>query len=152
VQFWAPQLKKDMKVLKCIQRRTTKLVKGLEQMSYGEQLRALGLSSLEKRKLRGDLIALYSFLRSGGGEGGVESLSLGSSDRTHWNCSKLCQRGFRPGIRKHFFTERVVKHWNRLPREVVDAPSLSAFKRHLDTALNNMLQLLVRPEMIRQLD
>ncbi|KAK4822685.1 hypothetical protein QYF61_019554, partial [Mycteria americana] len=49
-------------------------------------------------------------------------------------------------IRKHFFTESVVKHWNRLPREVVDAPSLSVFKRHLDNALNNMLQLLVSPE------
>ena len=42
-------------------------------------------------------------------------------------------------VRKHLFTERVVKHWNRLPREVVDAPCLSVFKRHLENALNNML-------------
>ena len=103
------------------------------------KLRTLGLSSLEKRSLRGNLLALYSFLRRGSGEGGAELFSLGSSDRTCGNSSKLHQGRFRLDIRKHLFTERVVKHWNRLPREVVDAPSLSVFKRHLDNALNNML-------------
>ncbi|KAK4831715.1 LOW QUALITY PROTEIN: hypothetical protein QYF61_018767 [Mycteria americana] len=139
VQFWAPQFKKDVKVPECIQRRAPKLVKGLEDMSCKEQLRTSGLSSLENRRLRGNLMALYSFLRRGRGEGGAELFSLGSSDRTRGNGSDLHQRRFRWDIRKHFFTERVVKHWNRLPREVVDVPSLSGFKRHLDNALNNML-------------
>ncbi|KFQ66508.1 hypothetical protein N335_13656, partial [Phaethon lepturus] len=55
------------------------------------------------------------------------------------NGPKLHQGRFRLDIRKHSFRERVVKNWNSLPREVVDVPCLSEFKRHLDNALNNML-------------
>jgi len=94
---------------------------------------------LEERRLRGHLIALYSFLRRERGEGGADLFSLVSSDRTCGNGSKLRQGRFSLSIRKHFFTERVVKHCSRLPREVVDAPGLSVFKRLLDNALNTML-------------
>ena len=80
--------------------------------------------------------------RQKGGEAEREVLiSLLSSDRTHGNGLKLHQGRFRLDIRKHFSTERVVKQWNRLPREVVDASSLSVFKRHLGNALKNMLYL-----------
>jgi len=101
-EFQAPPFKKDVKVLHCVQRRATKLVKGLEGMSCEEKLRTLGLSSLEKRRLGNDLVASCSFLRRGSGEGGAELFSLGSSDRTHGNGSKLCRGGIQTGHEEAF--------------------------------------------------
>jgi len=60
-----------------------------------------------------------------------------SSDRTCVNGSMLHQGRYRLDIGKHFFTERVARHWNRLSGVVDDAPSLSVLKRHLNNALNN---------------
>jgi len=77
-----------------------------------------------------------AYPRRGSGEGGADLFSLGSSDVMCKNGSELHQGRFRLDIRKHFFTKRVVKHRDRLPREAVDVPSLSLFKRHLDNALN----------------
>ncbi|KAK4831265.1 hypothetical protein QYF61_016735 [Mycteria americana] len=111
-----------------VQRMATKMVRGLENLSYEERLRELGLFSMEKRRLQGHRIVAFQYLKGAYKKDGERPFTKACIDRTRGNGFKLKEGRFRLDIRKKFFIMRVIRHWNRVPREVVNVPSLELFK------------------------
>ena len=99
----------------------------------------MGLFSLEKRRVWGHLIAVFQCLKGAYKEDGDKLFRRVCCNRTKGNGFKLKEGIFRLDIRKKFFTMRVVKQRNRLPREVVDAPSLETLKVRLNGSLGNLI-------------
>ena len=114
------------------------MIKGLEHLSYGERLRELDLFSLEKRRLRGDLIVAFQYLKGAYKQEGEWLFTRVDSDKTRGNGFKLRQGRVRLDIRRNLFTQRVMRHWNRLPNKVVGAPCLEVLKARLDGALGSL--------------
>jgi len=113
---------------------------GMEHLSFEERLRELGLFSLQKRRLQGDIIAVFQYLKGAYKKAGEGLLTRAWSDRTRGNGFKLKEGRFKLDTRKKFFTMRVVRCWLRLPTEVMGAASLEVFKARLGWALSNLVQ------------
>jgi len=116
------------------------MTKGLEHLPYEERLSDLGLFSLGKRRLRGDLINVYKYLKEGGRQMDEARIFLVVyGNRTRSNSLKLEHRKFRTNMWKKFFMVKMMEHWNRLPKEVVESPSMETFKTHLNACLSDLL-------------
>uniref|UniRef100_A0A8C8RQ22 Reverse transcriptase domain-containing protein n=1 Tax=Pelusios castaneus TaxID=367368 RepID=A0A8C8RQ22_9SAUR len=139
VQFWSHMFKKDEFKLEQVQRRATRMVCGVENLPYEWRLKKLGLFSLTKRRLRGDMIALYKYIRGINIREGEELFEYSTNVDTRTNRYELSIKKFRLEIRHRFLTIRRVKLWNRLPRGVVGAKTVTAFKSELDKFMEGMV-------------
>ena len=121
-----------MDVLEKVQRRATKLISECRGLSYVDRLSVCNLTTLQKRRVRGDLIEAFKLIR------GFENLdyrtffNLNNSNRTRGHRYKLVKNRSRLDIRKYFFSQRIVDLWNKLPQGVVEATSVNQFKNKLD--------------------
>ena len=134
VQAWAPYLRKDVNILEKVQKLATRMVWGTKGLRYPDRLTMLNLFSLERRRLRGDLIEVFKATQ-------------------HWESSAIAQlfvlrrftglRGHKftleksrssLAVRHNFFTNRVVNAWNKLPSNLVDCQNVDSFKKCLDRA------------------
>ena len=138
VEVWGPPYRKDVEQLERVQRRA-KITRRLEHLPCTDRLKELGLFSLEKKRLWGDLIASFQYLKGVYKQEGNQLFEGVDNRRTKRNYFKLNEGRFRLDVRGKVFTMRVVRCWNRLPREVEDVPSLEVFKSRLDGALGSLV-------------
>ena len=133
IQAWRPYRKKDIDTLERIQRRATKMIPELRDLSYEERLKECGLTTLETRRLRGDQIEVFKILN------GYENIdrnmffSLKKDSRTRGHEVKLVKDQCRLDIRKHSFSQRTINEWNKLSTDCVTASSVNMFKNKVDT-------------------
>ncbi|PKU40792.1 hypothetical protein llap_8903 [Limosa lapponica baueri] len=114
------------------------MTRGLERLSYEDRLR-VGVVQSGEEKAPGRPYSPFQYLEVAYRKGGEGSFIRECSDRMRGNGFNLKEDKFRLDIMKQFFIVRVVRHWNKLPREAVDAPSLEVFKARLDGALSNLV-------------
>ena len=147
---WCPYLKQDIRVIERVQRRATKMVPELKYLNYTERLKQLGLTTLEARRQRGDLIQYYKFvnninliswyhpnsLTNSLNASGPASSTRGHKQRLGGQLTKNCP------ARSNYFTNRIVNPWNALPPEVISAQSVNAFKNRYDRHLNDLGKIM----------
>ena len=116
------------------------MIKGLEHLPYEGMLSNLGLFSPGKRRLTGNLICVYKYLKGGGRQmDEARFFSVVCSNRTRSNGLIFEHRNFCTNTWNKLFMVTVMEHWNRLPREAVESPSKEIFKTHLNANLCNLL-------------
>ena len=139
---WCPYFRKDIDVLERVQRRATKMSTQLKRLTYQDRLIRLGLTTLEIRRARGDLIQFYKIINGLEVVKWTRELRCIEDQSTSNTSARVLRRHNKhfyrekPGLssaRDNFFINRVIPLWNELPASVKDAQTLNTFKAGLDS-------------------
>ena len=136
---WFTDFIEDMRLLESVQRRWTRQIQGLEDLSYDERLHELNLYSIHGRLIRADLILCWKIFHGLSSITPEDLFVLDTRPGTRGHRYKIMHRFACTEARRRFFSIRVAKPWNSLPDSVVSAVSLALFKKGLHNALGNSL-------------
>ena len=130
--LWSPDLVKHINKIERVQRKSTKMIQGLRHNTYSQRIKSLELITLEQRRLRGQLIETFKYLRGFTTVNPSALFDLDTDKRTRNNGYKLKRKQTRSTMSFNFYTNKIVKVWNDLPWEVVNSASVNTFKNRLD--------------------
>lgn len=139
IQLLDPQHKKDTALLEQAQRRPQRWWEDCSTSSMEDRLREVRFFSLKQRRLHRNFTAAFPYLKGAFKKEGELLFTQADNYRTRRNSLKWKQQRFRLHVRKKFFIQRVLRHWNTFSREVVDSPFLEVFEVRLDVTLSNLI-------------
>ena len=143
-EIWQPFLKRQSKLIEGVQRRATKLIPEIRNLTYEERLKYLKLPTLKYRRLRGDMILTFNLFNNGDEEvmGKLLKVHRGTHDfQTRGHNRKLRKEHFRIDIRKYSFSQRIINTWNSLPENIVNASDINTFKNLFDNFMYCQMSL-----------
>ena len=143
---FSPILLGDVDLLETILRKFTRRIPevAVQNLSYQDRLKFLNLDSLELRRLKTDLVWTYKILNGHFDVNLEEFFVLDAETRTRTNGKKLRKPECSTKVREQCFTVRVIRVWNALSEETVQAPSVNVFKNRLDKETNTLKRFCVR--------
>ena len=138
IQAWRPHLVKDIEKLEKVQRRATKMIEECRGKSYEERIQILGLTTLETRRVRADMLEVFKILKGYEGINGDCFFKI-QLTKTRGHEMKLYKERVYKDVCKYSFGNRVIDQWNSLPEDVISATSINSYKNSLDKFLTKNL-------------
>ena len=150
IEAWRPYLKKNIDNIEKLQHTATKLIEESIQLlyvtyihhNYEDRLIQTGLTTLDERRTRGDLIEVFKMIKGLNKAEYKCFFTISQNSRTRGHRFKLVKNRSRLDIRKHFFSQRVVNEWNALPEIVVESESVNSFKNNYDKYVSKDRRLI----------